>query len=192
MENQRNEIKNHPLAQGQEIEFVEEVVSGSVDAEDRKLGDLIKVLTNKDTLIVSDVSRLGRNTLDVASTAGNILKKKARLIFARENWELKDELGSEIHFFALNLAARIERSMISARTKSALQRKKDEGAILGRPTGSVSKKLTVHEKDVLKYHNLGLSYSAIGKMYGVTRHTVRAFVEERRDVAKNEKQLLTA
>jgi DNA invertase Pin-like site-specific DNA recombinase len=179
VENQRHDIMRHPSVLGQKIEFVEETVSGTVNIEERLLGDLIKRLKPNDTLIASDVSRLGRNTLDVAGVGGEILKKKARLIFAREDWELKDELGSEIMFFGFSLAARIERSLISARTKTALSQKKSEGKILGRPTGTTSQKLKENEKEVMRLNDSGFNYTTIGRLFGVHRHTVRAFFEEK-------------
>ena len=94
--NQRADIERHAATSGQNVTYIEETVSGKVDADKRKLGALIEKLTAADTLIVSDVSRLGRNTLDVAGVGSQVVRKKARLIFAREDWELKDLSGSGI------------------------------------------------------------------------------------------------
>jgi putative DNA-invertase from lambdoid prophage Rac len=183
VENQRADILNTLLLSDSEkaqIEWIEETVSGRVLAEDRKLGDIIEALSAKDVLVVSDVSRLGRDLLDVAGIAGNVMKRKARLIFARESWELKDELGSEIHFFALSLAAKLERHMISARTKSALSVKKANGEKLGRPFGTTSSVLKSQEKDVLNYYQkLGMNFSQIAKATGTTRQTVKKFLIEK-------------
>ena len=47
----------------------------------------------------------------------------------------------------------------------------------GRPIGSMSKILTENKEDVLNYYqNLGFNFSQIGKIYGVTRQTVKAFL----------------
>lgn len=183
VENQRTDIYGNQTVMNliysnpQNIVFVEETISGKIDSDKRKLGELIAKLTEKDTLVVSDVSRLGRNTLDVAAVGAEILKRKCRLIFAREDWELKDDIGSEVLFFAFSLAARIERSMISARTKSALSRMKENGQKLGRPTGTTNRVLEANRKEVLKYAEMGVSQTAIGKMYGVTRQTVANFLD---------------
>ena len=47
----------------------------------------------------------------------------------------------------------------------------------GRPFGSISKILSENKDDVLNYHqNLGFNFSQIGKIYDVTRQTVKAFL----------------
>ena len=176
-ENQRHEILSH-YNNKVSPEWVEEVVTGNSNADDRKLGELIERLQTGDTLIVADVSRLGRRSLDVMETGARIVKKKARLIACKSNLELKDDIGSEVMFFALSLAARIEREMISERTKAALNRKRSEGMVLGRPKGSTSlnKTLLENEADVRRLVAAGVSVSAIGRAYKLNRRTVTVFL----------------
>lgn len=177
-ENQRHEILSH-YNNKVSPEWVEEVVTGNSNADDRKLGELIERLQAGDTLIVADVSRLGRRSLDVMETGARIVKKKARLIACKSNLELKDDIGSEVMFFALSLAARIEREMISERTKVALSRKRAEGMVLGRPKGSTSlnKTLLENEADVRRLVAAGVSVSAIGRAYKLNRRTVGVFLK---------------
>ena len=106
------------------------------------------------------------------------MKRKARLIFARENEELKDEIGSEIVFFAFSLAARIERQMISSRTKTALVRAKSEGKKLGRKEGFRPRILVENKDEILKLRRQGLSFQNIAKIYDVARQTVSSFIAE--------------
>ena len=174
-ENQRHEI----AAKFPDItEWITETVSGNTDASDRRLGDLIEKLQPGDTLAAADVSRLGRRSLDVMETCARVMKKKARLVAVKSNLELKDDIGSEVMFFALSLGARIEREMISARTKAALARKKSEGVKLGRPAGvkSTNTILAAHETDIRKMLDNGVSKAAIARTFNVARDTVRKFV----------------
>lgn len=177
-ENQRHEILSH-YNNMVSPDWVEELVTGNSNADDRKLGELIERLQMGDTLIVADVSRLGRRSLDVMETGARIVKKKARLIACKSNLELKDDIGSEVMFFALSLAARIEREMISERTKVALNRKRSEGMVLGRPKGSTSlnKTLLENEADVRRLVAAGVSVSAIGRAYKLNRRTVGVFLK---------------
>jgi DNA invertase Pin-like site-specific DNA recombinase len=177
-ENQRHEILSH-YNNKVSPEWVEEVVTGNSNADDRKLGELIERLQAGDTLVVADVSRLGRRSLDVMETGARVVKKKARLIACKSNLELKDDIGSEVMFFALSLAARIEREMISERTKAALNRKRSEGMVLGRPKGSTSlnKTLLENEADVRRLVAAGVSVSAIGRAYKLNRRTVTVFLK---------------
>ena len=177
-ENQRHEILSH-YNNKVSPEWVEEVVTGNSNADDRELGELIERLQAGDTLVVADVSRLGRRSLDVMETGARVVKKKARLIACKSNLELKDDIGSEVMFFALSLAARIEREMISERTKAALNRKRSEGMVLGRPKGSTSlnKTLLENEADVRRLVAAGVSVSAIGRAYKLNRRTVTVFLK---------------
>ncbi len=177
-ENQRHEILtfyNNKVSP----EWVEELVTGNSNADDRKLGELIERLQAGDTLVVADVSRLGRRSLDVMETGARVVKKKARLIACKSKLELKDDIGSEVMFFALSLAARIEREMISERTKAALNRKRSEGMVLGRPKGStnINKTLLENEADVRRLVAAGVSVSAIGRAYKLNRRTVTVFLK---------------
>lgn len=178
-ENQRHEVTQYfqPAVDA----WIEETAAGNSNADDRELGKLIERLQPGDTLAVADVSRLGRRSLDVMETCARIIKKKARLISVKNNLELKDDIGSEVIFFALSLAARIEREMISARTKAALARKKAEGKRLGRPTGSTSTNATLlaNEADIKKMLAAKVSKSAIGRAYGVSRETVSKFLQQK-------------
>jgi len=82
--------------------------------------------------------------------------------------------------FAFGLSAEIERNLISQRTKEALARKRAEGVVLGRPKGSKSarKKLTGREAEIQGFLARKISISAIGRLLGVHRLTVTAFIKE--------------
>ena len=47
------------------VEWVEEKVSGTKDWKKRKLGEVFNTLKTGDTIIVSELSRLGRSTLQI-------------------------------------------------------------------------------------------------------------------------------
>ena len=61
----------------------------------------------------------------------------------KDNFDLSENINSKIIAFAFALAAEIERTLISQRTKEALAVKKLKGIRLGRPPGSSQKMLTV-------------------------------------------------
>ena len=72
--------------------------------------------------------------------------------------------------------------MISSRTKEALARKKSEVVHLGRPKGrlSTATKLTGKEDTILELLHKKVSYSAIARIMGVNRATVRHFITSRK------------
>lgn len=66
VKNQRYEIERYVRAQGFKVDhWVSETVSGTKSARDRKLGKLLNRLKKGDTLILSEISRLGRNLMEI-------------------------------------------------------------------------------------------------------------------------------
>lgn len=125
VENQRFEIENYCRKRQIDVDqYIEETISGMKDVDKRKLGTLLKKMKKDDTLIASEISRLGRRLLEVMSILDNLMKKKIRVITVKEGFELCDNLQSHVIAFAFSLASEIERSLISQRTKEALARKK--------------------------------------------------------------------
>ena len=106
--------------------FIEEQVSGKVPWKLRKLGSLVYDLKPGDTLIVSELSRLGRSMLEVMELLSILLSRKVFVISVKEGFNLDDGIQSKVLAFAFTLAAEIERQLISQRTKEALSRKKFE------------------------------------------------------------------
>ena len=68
VENQRFEVQKFATEKGLVIDkWVSEKVSGTKIANDRKLGPLLKRMKKGDTLIITEISRLGRNLMGIMS-----------------------------------------------------------------------------------------------------------------------------
>jgi DNA invertase Pin-like site-specific DNA recombinase len=162
-------------------QWTEETVNGTKSFQDRSLGQLVSTLTSSDTLIVTELSRLGRSVMEVMSILNVLMNKKVKVISIKEGYELGDTLDSKILAFAFSLSADIERKMISSRTKEALARKKQEGRTLGRPKGSLSKetKLTGKDQDIKALLQKRIPLSSIARIMGVHRLTVKSYIESR-------------
>lgn len=130
---------------------------------------------------MSELSRLGRNLMQIMKILHDCMEKDVMVYTVKENYELGNNINSKVLAFAFGLSAEIERNLISQRTKEALARRKAEGQILGRPKGSKSqmRKLTGKEDDIKSLMNKKISYSAIGRILGVHRLTVSSFVREK-------------
>lgn len=161
--------------------WIEETISGSKKIEERRLGKLLKRMKKGDTLICSELSRLGRNLLMIMSILNECMNRDVHIWTIKDNYRLGTDINSKVLAFAFGLSAEIERNLISQRTKEALARKRAEGVILGRPKGSKSSKtkLTGQEKKIKEFLSKKVSYSAIGRILGVHRLTVSSFVKER-------------
>jgi len=67
-ENQRFEIKKFAEEKDFTIDYwVKETISGTIHVEDRQLGKLLKRIKKGDVLITTELSRLGRNLMQVMS-----------------------------------------------------------------------------------------------------------------------------
>lgn len=181
-DNQRFEILKYADAKKITIDkWIEETVSGEKSIHQRMLGSILEQLDKHDTLIVSELSRLGRNLMEIMSILHTCMQKDVQVHTLKEQYELGNNINSKVLAFAFSLSADIERQLISQRTKEALARKKSEGKKLGRPKGSLSSstKLTGKEQQITELLSKKISYTAIGRIIGVHRKTVKSFVESR-------------
>ena len=160
VENQRFEIENFANKQDLHIDkWIAETVSGTKMAKERKLGSLIKKLKKGDTLITSEISRLGRKLMEVMSILNALMQKKITVLTVKEKYELGNNIQSQILAFAFGLSAQIERDLISQRTKEGLARRKAEGQKLGRHVGGHNSKYKLTGKEDLIRTMLEYKYS---------------------------------
>ena len=77
VENQRFELQKFATERGIVIDkWVSETVSGTKSARERKLGVLLRKMKKGDTLILSEISRLGRNLMQIMSILHLAWRKK--------------------------------------------------------------------------------------------------------------------
>ena len=111
------------------------------------------------------------------------MEKEYRVWTIKDSYRLGDDIQSKILAFAFGLSAKIERNLISHRTKEALARKKSEGIVLGRPKGRKSDKVKLSGKEaIIKIlRENGVSICQIARIYKVNRNTVSSFVRNKID-----------
>lgn len=168
VENQRFEIEKFARTREIVIEkWISETVSGTKEAKKRKLGPLIKKLKKGDTLICSEISRLGRRLMEVMAILNTLMLKNITVLTVKEKYELGNNIQSQILAFAFGLSAQIERDLISQRTKEGLARRKAEGKKLGRDVGSKNShyKLTGKENEINTMIEYGYSKASICRKF---------------------------
>ena len=180
-QNQKFEIKNFVKQKQLTVdEWIEETISATKKLEDRKFGDLLKRMIKGDQLVVTELSRMGRNLMQIMKILHDCMEKDIKVFTVKERYELGNNINSKVLAFAFGLSAEIERNLISQRTKEALARRKAEGVVLGRPVGSKSSKLklTGKEEEIKKLLSKNISYSAISRLLNVHRITVATYIKE--------------
>lgn len=180
VENQRFEIENFVSRENIKIDrWIEETVSGTVSVEKRKLGSLLKKLKKGDVLIASEISRLGRNLLQIMSILHHCMKNEVQVWTIKDNYRLGTDIQSKVLAFAFGLSAEIERNLISQRTKEALARIKADGKHLGRPHGfrAMKRKLDGKNKQLIDLLEKNIPKTQIAKMLGIERSLIYTFLK---------------
>ena len=89
VENQKFEILGFAQKENLKIDrWIEETISGTKDVSERKLGVLLKKVRKNDILIVSELSRLGRNLLQIMSILHYCMRQEVKLWTIKDNYRL--------------------------------------------------------------------------------------------------------
>ena len=185
VENQRFEINNFCNRNNLKIDgWIEETISGTKNYDKRALGQLLKKVQKDDTIICSELSRLGRSLFMIMEILSLCMKKECKVWTIKDNYRLGDDIQSKVLAFAFGLSAEIERNLISQKTKEALARKKAEGVVLGRPKGRKSSpdKYKLSGKEVLieELQKQSVSQRKIAKICKVDRNTLSRFLKRQK------------
>lgn len=180
LENQKFEIEKFVKINNLKIDkWVKEIISSRIDLKKRKLGKLLNIVKTGDIIIASELSRFGRNLLQIMSILNKLLSREVQVWTIKDNYRLGEDISSKVLAFAFGLSAEIERKLISDRTKEALARIKAEGKQVGRPKGSKNfkLKLTGKEEIIKTLIYKGFSKSKIARKLHVHRITLNTFIE---------------
>jgi DNA invertase Pin-like site-specific DNA recombinase len=163
-------------------EFIELSISSRRSPKERKLDLLLERLKPRDTLIVSELSRMGRSVGEIITTVDTLVKGTIRFFAIKEGLRLTgaQSLQTKVMVTLFGLFAEIERELISLRTKEALAAARAAGKKLGRPPGVLGKsKLDGREKEIRDLLALDVSKASIAKITGVDRATLYHFLSSR-------------
>jgi DNA invertase Pin-like site-specific DNA recombinase len=163
-------------------DFLEFSVSSRRSPKERKVDLLLARLMPGDTLIVSELSRLGRSVGEIITTVDVLIKQQIRLLAVKEGIRLDGahDLQTRVMVTLFSLFAEIERELISLRTKEALAAARVAGKQLGRPRGTRGRsKLDGREDYIKELLALNVSKASIAKITGVDRATLYHFIESR-------------
>jgi DNA invertase Pin-like site-specific DNA recombinase len=161
------------------VHFVAETVSGRVPWRRRKIAPVLEDLQAGDTLVVSELSRLGRSMLECMEILAIVAQKGMHLYAVKGPWQLEDSMQSKIMAMVFAMAAEIERELISQRTKEALRMKKARGIQLGRPRGPGKSKLDPYQPEITALLANGATQKFIARRYGTTEGNLHTWLKKR-------------
>ena len=183
------DLRNYADRNGIEVVKVfEEHISGAKRNEERAV--LCKCLDfcieNKiDTLLISELSRLGRNVDEVLANVKRCKDNSLNIYFQKENLSIFEADGKKNPFLnifisVLGTCAEMERENIKFRLNSGREKYIAEGGKLGRKQGSTksAEKKQEEYKQVLKELRKGTSIRRTAKLCDVSISTVQRLKAE--------------
>lgn len=160
------------------VHFVEEKVSGKVPWRKRKIAQVLESLQAKDTIVVSELSRLGRSMLECMEILSIATNNGINVYAVKGNWQLDQSIQSKIIAMAFSMAAEIERDLISQRTKEALRFRRDQGMKLGRPKGPGKSKLDAFRPEIESLLANGTTQRFVARRYKTTEANLHNWLKK--------------
>lgn len=182
-ENQKHKILEYAYSKKVQIEdFIEVEVSSKKNQKERLLDKLFLKLENNDTLILTELSRLGRNMLEILNLIEKFNSKNIKLVFINQpELSTSDTALSKLLFSIYSYFAETEREIISERTKLGLANARSKGKLLGRQKGQLVKsKYDPYRNKIKELHDLGLSVQKIVNYIGIgSQPSLRSYIKSR-------------
>lgn len=181
-ENQALGVRNYAKSIGLAIDTeVADAISSKQHWKDRGIGSLLADANKEDTILVSEISRLARSTLQVLEILQFAAQRELVIHVVKSHLIMDGTMQSKIIATVMGLAAEIEREFIRARTTEALARRKADGLPMGRPAGEAKTlKLDAITKDLDLWHAKKLGWASMAKLAGCSRSTLYAWAARRR------------
>ena len=163
-------------------QFIEIEISSRMSTKQRRIDELLEMLHSGDTLVLVELSRLGRSVGQVITLVDSIIKSKIRLIAIKEHISINGEhdIQSKVMITMFSLFSDIERTLISMRTKSGLEMARARGKLLGRPKGSLGESVLSGKNEIIKNElTFNVSKAAIARKLGCSRTTLVNYLRTR-------------
>ena len=151
--------------------FIEEQISGSVPAAQRPgFQRLLERMDEGDTLVVTKLDRIGRDSIDVQQTVERFQHEGIRLVVLQlGNLDLTSSAGA-LMVKMLAAVADFERDLIIERTQAGQARARAAGTHMGRPP-----KTTPNQQRAIRAAlTAGATVSSMAASYQVSRATIIA------------------
>lgn len=151
--------------------FIEEQISGSVPAVQRPgFQRLLERMDEGDTLVVTKLDRIGRDSIDVQQTVERFQSNGIRLVVLQlGNLDLTSSAGA-LMVKMLAAVADFERDLIIERTQAGQARARAAGTHMGRP----SKTTPDEQRAIREALAAGATVSSMAASYRVSRATIIA------------------
>lgn len=137
---------------------------------------MMKRLDRYEGVIVTDLTRFGRNTSDLLFQLDILKQNNTQIIFVKQNIDTSSKEGVLL-LNMLSAIADFERSQIRERLEAGKEWARINGTRSGKPMHRPKK--TINWKEFDKYNDMKLSIPSIAKILGVSKGTLYTKIKER-------------
>ena len=149
--------------------FSDNGISGKTSASQRpEFARLLEKIRDGETIVVSKLDRLGRDSIDVLQTVRMLSDRQIKVIVHQLGQTDLTSPAGKLLLTMLSAVAAMERDLLVERTQAGLARAKAEGKRLGRPC----KTSQVQRQEIRDLLAQGKSVSEVARTYGVSRANV--------------------
>lgn len=165
--------------------FTEKISGAKKNTERKELGKMIDYIKAQhiDKVLVTELSRLGRDTLQVLQVIETLNDMKVSLYIQNYNIETLNDDGnvnamSQFLITILAEIARMERKTIRERISSGYKNYREQGGIVGRKQGYTKSDNQMKQQyaQEIKLLKKGLSLREVSKLTGHSVNTIRKVV----------------
>ena len=148
-------------------EWIELEISSRKTLAQRRIEELLDKLSPNDTVIASELSRIGRSIKETLNIIESIVEQKnTRLVLIKQNLDLnphdRNNITNKVLITVFSMLAELERDFISERTKEGLRARAAMGIKLGKPKGTIQASMYDKDKDkILQLYKLGVPINKI-------------------------------
>jgi len=201
IESQKNTISRYGMDHKLIIdEWVALEMSSRKSTEQRRIDELLERLLPNDTVIVSELSRLGRSIKETLQTIETIVnEKKSRLVLIKQNMDLnrhdKNNVANKVLITVFSMIAELERDFISERTKEGLRARVAKGIKLGKPKGTIQGSMYDKDQDkIFHLYSLGVPLQKIIATHlGYGKYwSIKNYIEKRYKKTENQLKITSS
>lgn len=174
-ENQRQRLEDWAEREGHDIDIFEDIaISGQSDQRQAYNKMIKKCKEGKyDMVVVRELSRFGRNLKTVLEDIEQLAENNVKFKSLRENFETESAMG-RVLLQMIGVFNEFWSNISRERAIESAERRKQQGLPVGRP-----RKLSKKEEEELRWlrEEKGLSYTALGKYFDVSRSTAYKYFQ---------------
>ncbi len=182
LKNQRYEILDYTHKRNMHVSsWIQIKASSRRSTKERLIDELLDQLDTGDTLIISEMSRIGRSVGQIISIVDELIKKQVKVIIIKQGMFIngKNDIQTKTMVTLFSLFAEIERDLISQRTRAGIKKARAEGKLIGRPKGNGKSRLDGRESEIQELLNKKVSRASIARIMDISNPALNHFIKTR-------------